>query len=133
MLALKFLFTLVIAIVIVFFLVINGHSVNMNYYNQHFDFMTVSFPLSMILVASILTGFLSAWIFGVIEQIKLKGTIRKQGKRLKEMEKKIEDQAFQVSNEPIINDDNTDNIDTNDNDKDKNLSEESSDIVPFSP
>jgi uncharacterized integral membrane protein len=77
-------------LVIASFAVKNMGTVELNYYDLKFQLHLVELPLMVVLVASLILGFLIAWFMGIFGQFKLKSTIRQQNRSITCMEEEIE-------------------------------------------
>ena len=96
MTALKFMFLLLIVILLVLFGVKNMHGVEIKYYNLGFKLETKSVPLLYVILSSLFAGAVFGWTTSIIKQIKLRSIIRKKDKRVKEIEEKLKNVRLTV-------------------------------------
>lgn len=89
MIVLKLIIWLIILTVIVTFSVQNLQAVEFKYYNFNFELKTISTPLIVVLLGSLFSGIILASLFGIVNNIRLKNTIRKQNQTIKNLDKKI--------------------------------------------
>ena len=90
MLAIKFIISIILLLLIASFAVKNMGAVELNYYDLKLQLHLVELPLMIVLVASLILGFLIAWFIGIFDQFKLKSTIRQQKRSISHMEDEIE-------------------------------------------
>ena len=88
--AIKFIVSIIILLVIASFAVKNMGTVEFNYYDLKLQLHLVELPLMVVLVASLILGFLIAWFMGIFAQFKLKSTIRQQNRYISTIEEEIE-------------------------------------------
>ena len=88
--AIKFIASIIILLVIASFAVKNMGTVELNYYDLKLQLHLVELPLMVVLVASLILGFLIAWFMGIFAQFKLKSTIRQQNRYISTIEEEIE-------------------------------------------
>ena len=88
--AIKFIVSIIILLVIASFAVKNMGTVELNYYDLKLQLHLLELPLMVVLVASLILGFLIAWFMGIFAQFKLKSTIRQQNRYISTMEEEIE-------------------------------------------
>ena len=89
--ALKFLLGLVALIFLVTFAVKNMEEVTLYYY---FEYQLPPLPLFLVLLASFFFGAGTIWVIATFEQMRLRRTIRKQTRQIKDYEQEI--QNFKV-------------------------------------
>ena len=90
MLAIKFIISIILLLLIASFAVKNMGTVELNYYDLKLQLHLVELPLMIVLVASLILGFLIAWFIGIFDQFKLKSTIRQQNRYISTIEEEIE-------------------------------------------
>lgn len=88
--ALKFILSICLLILIVSFAVKNATTVPVYYYDYQFQIQTVKLPLLIVILVSLLTGFLTAWAAGFFKQIKLRSQLKKQNKMIRQMSEELE-------------------------------------------
>ena len=88
--AIKFIISINQLLVIASFAVKNMGTVELNYYDLKLQLHLVELPLMVVLVASLILGFLIAWFMGIFAQFKLKSTIRQQNRYISTIEEEIE-------------------------------------------
>lgn len=88
--AVKSIIAICLLIVIVSLAVKNMNAVELGYYNYKLQSQSVQYPLLIVIIASLTVGFVFAWCIGFFKQIKLKSTIRKQGKTIDSLHEEIE-------------------------------------------
>ncbi len=86
----KFFIFLLFSIIIASVSVQNMHVVEVYYYDLLFELHSFHAPLLVVVFVSISSGFLLAWVFGVVSQIKLRSRIRRQNKSLEKMSGELE-------------------------------------------
>ena len=85
----RFVFGLLLLLIFVMYSVQNLTPVPIGYYNHLFDLKTVHVPLIVVIFFSMISGFFVAWLVGLIKIQKLKSTLRKQKKEIKELTKDL--------------------------------------------
>lgn len=88
--AIKFVLSILLLIVISSFAVKNMGSVELSYYGLSLQIHTIELPLMVVLVVSLVLGFLIAWFMGLLDRFKLKSTIRQQKQSISLMEEELE-------------------------------------------
>lgn len=88
--AIKFVLSILLLIVIASFAVKNMGSVELNYYDLSLQLNTMELPLMVVLLFSLVLGFLVAWFMGLLDRFKLKSTIRQQKRSISSMEEELE-------------------------------------------
>ena len=76
-------------IIVLTFSVNNLETVDLKYYNLKFELKIVTAPLLVILLGSTFGGFFLASLFGIVNNIRFKNTIRKQNQTIKNLDKRI--------------------------------------------
>jgi uncharacterized integral membrane protein len=87
--AIKFILSILLLIVIASFAVKNMGSVELNFYDLKLDLHTIELPLMVMLVTTLVLGFLIAWFMGLFERFKMKSTIREQNRSISSMEEEL--------------------------------------------
>ncbi len=87
--AIKFILFILFLIVVASFAVKNMASVGVSYYDFKFQVHTVELPLMVVMVVSLILGFLIAWFISIFDLFKLRTTIRKQNKSISSMEEEL--------------------------------------------
>jgi uncharacterized integral membrane protein len=87
--ALKIILFLLLLIVFVSFVIKNMGSVDLYYYDYKLQMQVFSVPLFLVILATFTLGFLSAWFFGFLTQMRLKASLRKQTKAIQDMNEEL--------------------------------------------
>ena len=86
---LKLIIWMMILIAIGAFSVQNLQTVELKYYNFKFELKTILTPLVVVLLSSLFSGFFLAYLFGMVNNMRLKNIIRKQNHTIKNLDQKI--------------------------------------------
>ena len=77
-------------IVVVTFSVENIDLVPVTYYDFYFQKQTLQVPLLILIFCSLLSGFLLAWLGGVLKQVRLRSELRKTKRAVRSLTSQIE-------------------------------------------
>lgn len=80
--AIKFIISILFLIVIAAFSVVNRHSVSVFYYDLHTAKQMMEAPLIVVTLIPFVLGFLLAWTFSLVGQVKSKATIGKRNRTI---------------------------------------------------
>jgi uncharacterized integral membrane protein len=95
--SLRFLFGLVVMIFLVTFAVTNNTPIKLYYY---FNFQSPEIPLFLVVLASVFIGALFVWVLALFDRIRLKMSVGKKDKRIRELEKELVDLRNLPAEEP---------------------------------
>ncbi|MGB9667357.1 MAG: LapA family protein [Thermosulfidibacteraceae bacterium] len=82
---LVFFLWLIFFFLFVGFAVLNMHPVKVSLYFYEFQ----NIPLFMVIIASILVGAISSWLYSITDHIKLRWKLREKDKEIKELQKRL--------------------------------------------
>ncbi|MBF0275724.1 MAG: LapA family protein [Nitrospinae bacterium] len=91
MIAVKYFLLLLVIGVVVTLSVLNLDNVSINYYNLQFEVQSIEIPLIVLVIISASTGFLIAWMLGLLGAIKSKAKLKKQEKDIQKGNSEIAD------------------------------------------
>lgn len=95
--SLRFLFGLVVMIFLVTFAVKNNTPIKLYYY---FNFQSPEIPLFLVVLASVFIGALFVWMLALFDRIRLKMSVSKKDKKIRELEKELVDLRNLPAEEP---------------------------------
>lgn len=86
----KFIVSILFIIAIAAFAVENQHSVAVHYYDLQLAKQTIEAPLIIVGLVPFILGFLLAWTFTIVSQVKSKAVIGKRNRTIKCLEEDVE-------------------------------------------
>lgn len=95
--SLRFLFGLVVMIFLVTFAVTNNTPIKLYYY---FNFQSPEIPLFLVVLVSVFIGALFVWVLALFDRIRLKMSVSKKDKKIRELEKELVDLRNLPAEEP---------------------------------
>jgi uncharacterized integral membrane protein len=88
--AIKFIISILFLIIIAAFAVVNRDSVPVAYYDLNMAKQTIEAPLIIVTLVPFVLGFLLAWTFAVVGQVKSKAAIGKRNRAIASLEQDVE-------------------------------------------
>ena len=88
--AFKFILSICLLILIVSLAVKNATIVPINYYDYQLQAQTVKLPLLVIVLSSLIIGFIATWATGMLKQVKLRSQLKKYEKTIRQMSEELE-------------------------------------------
>jgi uncharacterized integral membrane protein len=88
--AIKFVLSILLLIVLASLAVKNMGSVEFNYYDLQLQLHSIELPLMVVLVITLVLGFLIAWFVDLFDRFKLKSIIRQQSRSISSIEEELE-------------------------------------------
>ncbi|MCH6580691.1 MAG: LapA family protein [Nitrospinae bacterium] len=86
----KFIIFIILAIIVSVLAVKNMDLVEVSFYDFYLNSHNVRVPLLVVVLASLSFGFFLAWLDGFIAKLKLKATIRRNGKAIQSLTEELE-------------------------------------------
>jgi uncharacterized integral membrane protein len=86
----KFIISILFLIAIAAFAVVNRHSVEVFYYDLNMGKQMLEAPLIIVVLTPFVLGFLLAWTFAVVGQVKSKAVIGKRNRVIASLEEDVE-------------------------------------------
>ena len=86
----KFIIAIIFLIAIAAFAVVNRHSVEVFYYDLQMAKQMIEAPLIIVGLIPFMLGFLLAWTFTIVSQVKSKAAIGKRNRAIKSLEKDVQ-------------------------------------------
>jgi uncharacterized integral membrane protein len=86
----KFILSILFFILIAAFAVVNRHSVAVFYYDFKMAKQMIEAPLIIVGLIPFILGFLLAWSFTIVNQVKSKAAIGKRNRTIKSLEEDVE-------------------------------------------
>ncbi len=101
--AIKFIISILFLIVIAAFAVVNRHSVSVFYYDLHMAKQMMEAPLIIVALIPFVLGFLLAWTFSIIGQVKSKATIGKRNRTIASLNEDLDRlKSHSKTSEPVV-------------------------------
>jgi uncharacterized integral membrane protein len=85
----KFIISILFLIAIAAFAVVNRHSVEVHYYDLHMTEQVIEAPMIIVGLIPFVLGFLLAWTFTVVSQVKSKAAIGKRNRTIAVLEQDV--------------------------------------------
>ena len=85
----KFIISILFLIAIAAFAVVNRHSVEVFYYDLHMAKQMIEAPMIIVGLIPFMLGFLLAWTFTVVSQVKSKAAIGKRNRTIAGLEQDV--------------------------------------------
>lgn len=96
--SLRFIFALLIMVLLVTFAVKNNTPTTLYYY---FGYKSPEIPLFLVILMGVVIGAVFVWFVTLFEKMKLKYTIRQKEKKIREVEKELADLKNLPIEEPL--------------------------------
>ena len=88
--AAKIIIFILLLMVVVTLAVQNMSLVSITYYDFQFHKQALEVPLLIVILGSLLTGFILAWLLGALKQMRLRSRLRKSDKAVQSLTSQIE-------------------------------------------
>ena len=88
--AAKIIISILLLMIVVTFAVQNMSMVPITYYDLHFQKLTLEVPILVVILGSLLTGFVLAWFVGAFKQMRMRSQLRKSERTVQSLTSKIE-------------------------------------------
>jgi len=88
--AAKIIISILLLMIVVTFAVQNMSLIPITYYDFQFQKQTFKMPVLIVILGSMLTGFVLAWFIGTFKQMRLKSQLRKSERAVQSLTSRIE-------------------------------------------